>query len=466
MSPATSHLDVKRRLAAAALLAATIWLPTVATPPVAQAAACTGWSSTSSPPPTIRVLRTGTGAVETVDFKTYVKVVMPAEWPSTWSQEVFRAGAVAIKQYAWYYAMHYRGGTGTGGCYDVRDDSNDQIYSPARTQYASHIPAVESTWSESITKSGSFVFTGYRPGTNVACGKDADGYHLFQRSALNCAIDGKTGEQIPDIYYGPGLTIQGVATTYDPATYVALTPTRILDTRNGTGLSGVFSSHSARTFQVAGVGGVPAGATAVTGNLTVTSQTSGGYLYIGPNATDSPTSSTLNFPVKDDRANGVTVALGAGTLSVTYVPATSPATAHVIFDVTGYFTPDMTGSTYHALTPARILDTRNGTGLSGVFGSHSARTFGVAGVGGVPANATAVTGNLTVTAQTSLGYLYIGPNATNNPTSSTLNFPVGDDRANGVTVALGAGTLSVTFVAPTSGTTTHVIFDVTGYFAP
>jgi hypothetical protein len=76
-----------------------------------------------------------------------------------------------------------------------------------------------------------------------------------------------------------------------------------------------------------------------------------------------------------------------------------------------------------------------------------------------------VTGNLTVTAQTGPGYLYLGPAAMNDPTSSTLNFPAGDDRANGVTVALGAGdTLSVTFVAPAPGPTVHVIFDVTGYF--
>jgi hypothetical protein len=78
-----------------------------------------------------------------------------------------------------------------------------------------------------------------------------------------------------------------------------------------------------------------------------------------------------------------------------------------------------------------------------------------------------VTGNLTVTGQTSGGYLFIGPLATNNPTSSTLNFPVGDDRANAVTVALGAGgTLSITFVAPSSGPTAQAIFDVTGYFLP
>ncbi len=252
------------------------------------------------------------------------------------------------------------------------------------------------------------------------------------------------------------------------STYVPLNPSRLLDSRNGTGLSGPFSSHVARTFQVANRGGVPAGAVAVTGNLTVTAQTSSGYLFVGPNATNNPTSSTLNFPVGDDRANGVTVALGAGgTLSVTYVASAGVATAHVIFDVTGYFVPDASGSKYVALNPSRLLDSRNGTGLSGPFSSHVARTFAVAGVGGVPANATSVTGNLTVTAQTGNGYLFVGPNATNNPTSSTLNFPVGDDRANGVTVALGAGgTLSVTFVASAGVATAHVIFDVTGYFVP
>jgi hypothetical protein len=78
-----------------------------------------------------------------------------------------------------------------------------------------------------------------------------------------------------------------------------------------------------------------------------------------------------------------------------------------------------------------------------------------------------VTGNLTVTQQTSAGFLSIGPVAQNNPTSSTLNFPLGDDRANGVTVALSSrGTLSATYAAPTLGPTAHVIFDVTGYFTP
>ena len=252
------------------------------------------------------------------------------------------------------------------------------------------------------------------------------------------------------------------------ATYVALNQARLLDTRSNSGLSGPSASHVARTFQVSGYGGVPSGAIAVTGNLTVTQQTSAGYLFIGPAATNNPTSSTLNFPVGDDRANAVTVALGTGgTLSVTYAAATLGPTAQVIFDVTGYFTPDTSGASYVPLPPTRLLDTRYNSGLGGASASHVARTFQVSGYGSVPPTASAVTGNLTVTGQTSAGFLSIGPVAQNNPTSSTLNFPLGDDRANAVTVALGTGgTLSVTYAAPTLGPTAQVIFDVTGYFVP
>ena len=96
------------------------------------------------------------------------------------------------------------------------------------------------------------------------------------------------------------------------------------------------------------------------------------------------------------------------------------------------------GATYHAISPTRLLDTRAGNGLSGTFKSRTARTFQVTGRGGIPAGATAVTGNLTVTGQTQAGYLFVGPVATNSPSSSTLNFPKGDNRANGVTVALVA----------------------------
>ncbi len=274
--------------------------------------------------------------------------------------------------------------------------------------------------------------------------------------------------QINAYYAGGPMSLPGTTPPVPavPATYHALTPTRLLDTRYGTGLSGAFASHMPRTFQVSG-GVVPANATAVTGNLTVTGQTSRGFLYMGPTPTSYPTSSTLNFPTNDDRANAVTVALSAaGTLSITYAAPTLGPTTQVIFDVTGYFTPDSTGALYQPITPKRLLGTRDGTGSLAVFHSHQAQSFQVTGgAGGVPTGALAVTGNLTVTQQGSRGYLYVGPGRADNPTSSTLNFPLGDDRANAVTVALGSGgVLWVTYAAPTMGMTAHVIFDVTGYF--
>jgi hypothetical protein len=68
------------------------------------------------------------------------------------------------------------------------------------------------------------------------------------------------------------------------------------------------------------------------------------------------------------------------------------------------------------------------------------------GRGGVPANASAVTGNLTVVDETSSWAIYLGPDPIASPTSSTLNFVKGDTLANGLTVALSAaGTPSATY---------------------
>ena len=137
-----------------------------------------------------------------------------------------------------------------------------------------------------------------------------------------------------------------------------------------------------------------------------------------------------------------------------------------MFDVTGYFTLDGTGGKFVALSPARLLDTRVGNGLSGKFVAGTPRAFAVTGRGGVPVNATGVTGNLTVTDQTAPWAVFIGPNPLASPTSSTINFIAGQVVANGVTLALGSGgTLAATYIS-SAGQTTSLVFDVTGYFVP
>jgi len=129
--------------------------------------------------------------------------------------------------------------------------------------------------------------------------------------------------------------------------------------------------------------------------------------------------------------------------------------------------PDSSGATYVPLNPTRLLDSRIGTGPIGPFASGTARWFLVTGFStGVPGQAIAVTGNLTVTGQTSAGYGSLGPIAANIPLTSTLNFPLADNRANGVTSPLDdRGTLSAVFVGR-AGAQTALVVDVTGYFVP
>ena len=261
-------------------------------------------------------------------------------------------------------------------------------------------------------------------------------------------------------------TKAGYITVAEPpqTSYFKMTPTRVLDTRPGIGigLSGAFTPNSPRTLSIAGAHGIPADALAITGNLTVVGQTAGGYLSITKDPTANPTTSTLNFPVGDTRANGVTVPLNAsGDLSIVY--KAQSGSAHVLLDVTGYFRTATSGTTYFPITPKRVLDSRFGVGLSGTFKPSTPRQLSIAAANGIPAAAKAITGNLTVVGQTKAGYLSITLASQANPTTSIINFPLGDTRANGVTVPLNVDG-DVWIVYKSSGGSTHVILDVTGYF--
>jgi hypothetical protein len=208
---------------------------------------------------------------------------------------------------------------------------------------------------------------------------------------------------------------------------------------------------------------VPSGALAITANVTVTGQSTAGYVSLGPTMTSNPTTSTLNVPRGDTRANNVTVALKNGRLDAVW-KGSGTSTAHVILDVTGYFVAGGGGATFVPIDPVRVLDSRAANGLSGAFKAAAPRTFPSAGRGTVPVDAVALTGNLTITDQTAAGYLSLGPTMTGSPATSTLNVPTGDVRANGVVVMVGAvGTNGVVYMAG-GGATANVILDATGYW--
>lgn len=169
---------------------------------------CRIWTSTTTPPDYVRVLRNQSGRVDRVPFQRYVTVVLSKEWPSYLPQAVVEAGAVAVKQYAWFHALGQPRRTSDGRCFDVRDGVSDQLYKPHRARVRQdHHAAVAKTWNVTLYKHGQLFMTGYRRGHKCNCGHDSTGWKLFARSATRCAYNGHDYIDILRIYYGPGLKI-------------------------------------------------------------------------------------------------------------------------------------------------------------------------------------------------------------------------------------------------------------------
>lgn len=186
-----------------------------------NAASCSSWTSQADPPPTIRVFRHATGAVDTVDFRAYAANVLSREWVGSWTPESLRAGALAVKSYAWYQVLRWRGGVNTeGACFDLRDDTYDQVYDPSKATWSTAAAAVDATWATRVLKDGAIFPTYYNAGAaNEACGANANGWKLWQWGTQGCGLAGKTAAEMMLIYYNPGVTV-----TDAPAPAATATP--------------------------------------------------------------------------------------------------------------------------------------------------------------------------------------------------------------------------------------------------
>jgi hypothetical protein len=231
-------------------------------------------------------------------------------------------------------------------------------------------------------------------------------------------------------------------------------PTRVLDTRQT--IAGAVGTSELQ-LQLA----PPAGATGVVMNVTADAPThSQSFVTVWPTGQPRPNASSLNMVRGETAPNLVFAQLGSGN-RVSF--QNEFGATHLIADVVGWIGggPAASGN-YTPVAPTRILDTRSGVGAPAAkVGSGATLDFTVAGVGGVPANATAVVVNLTVTQPSAQTFVTAYPAGETRPTASNLNVVGGQTRPNLVVARVGAGGRVSLY---NFNGDTHLVADVVGWF--
>ena len=133
-----------------------------------------------------------------------------------------------------------------------------------------------------------------------------------------------------------------------------------------------------------------------------------------------------------------------------------------------------TAGTYTAVTPTRVYDSRAAQPSPGALPNASNRTISVADgrdnsgavitIDLVPAGATAIAANVTVTNTVGINNICVNPGGITTRSASTINwFATGQTLANGATLAISTAR-TVTLVSGAQGGSADVIVDVTGYW--
>ncbi|WP_441250627.1 hypothetical protein [Kitasatospora sp. McL0602] len=280
----------------------------------------------------------------------------------------------------------------------------------------------------------------------------------------------KPGHYTVTVTVTPNYTGDVVTNSVDITTagshYTAYGPTRLLDTRIGTGApTAKVAPFSTVKIKVAGQGGIPADAVAAALNVTATDTEQGGFITAYPAGKARPGTSNVNYTGGQTVPNLTITPIGLNGEVEFYNG--SRGSVDLVADITGYFTHSFS-SAYTATAPGRLVDTRIGVGTAkGSVRGGGSFTVQIAGngVGPLPANGvTAVALNVTVTGPQGGGYLTAFPDGTSLPTASNLNYSPGQTVANAVIVPVGAdGKIKI---YNGSWGSADVVVDVVGYYSP
>jgi hypothetical protein len=238
------------------------------------------------------------------------------------------------------------------------------------------------------------------------------------------------------------LDVIGYFRTGTGASFTALSPTRVVDSRaNGPNVGPYrtpWGRGTTRDVHLGGVARIPTDARAVVLNATGTNTTGQSFMTVWPAGRPRPLASSLNWSPGWTIANAVTVELGTGGAVSVYSDA---GQVDVVFDVVGYFAAG-SGHAFHPISPARVQDSRSGGPVVGPYDTPwlggVARDV-VVTTGMVPSYASAVVLNVTAANTTAGSHLTVWPAGTTRPLASSLNWLPGWTIANAVTMPVGAG---------------------------
>jgi hypothetical protein len=229
-------------------------------------------------------------------------------------------------------------------------------------------------------------------------------------------------------------------------------PHRLVDTRS---TGNALSAGETRRVRVAGLGGIPATATAAALNITVDRPARDGFVTVFP-CGPVPEASNGNFRAGETVANFTLTALAAGDVCIH-----SSAPIELIVDSFGWTGG---GGQLRSLAPQRLLDTRNGTWSTGIAPNGATVELRVAGRGAVPNSAAAALLTLTAVDGRGDGFVTAWPCDRAMPDASVLNLWPGVVRANLTLLSLSAADGEVCLRVTThDGSPVHLVADVVGY---
>jgi hypothetical protein len=246
--------------------------------------------------------------------------------------------------------------------------------------------------------------------------------------------------------------------------YVALAPTRVLDTRYGTGgvAVGALAAHATVVLTVGGVGAVPGGISAAALNVTVTGPTEAGFVTVWPDGGARPATSNVNFGKAQTVPNMVITPVAGNKIDFYNG---SSGSVQIIADIFGYYTAGTAADpgTFAAITPARLLDTRSGIGAptTGPVTAHAHVTLTIPPTD-IPLGAAAVVLNVTAAGPTANGFVTVWGDGASQPTTSNVNFVKGQTVPNLVIAPVGSNG-KVDLYNGSAGTV-QLIADISGYY--